>query len=108
MHVHLPCVKIRLTIRINPPICRLMEQTLREQLLFLANGYATATGVSEKTIGKRAINDNTFFDRLAEGNGFTVKTYDRVVRWLSANWPRDLKWPTHIDRPAPSATGEAA
>ncbi len=45
------------------------------------------TGLARSTIGMRVARDARFFDRLANGKGFTVKTYDAVVRWFSANWP---------------------
>jgi len=77
-----------------------MEETLRTHLFECAALFEKATGVTPATIGKRALNDNTFFARISEGQGFTVRTFDRVMEWLSANWPRDVKWPEYIDRPS--------
>lgn len=77
-----------------------MEETLRSQLMLLAAAFEAATGTSPKTIGKRALNDNTFFSRLETGHGFTIRTFDRCVEWLSANWPEDCEWPIDIERPA--------
>lgn len=76
-----------------------MEDELRQHLATCAAAFAAATGITPATIGKRALNDNTFFARIAEGQGFTVRTYDRVVAWMSAEWPADAVWPEHIARP---------
>lgn len=77
----------------------MMEHELRTQLLAVASGYSDATGATLATIGKRALNDNRFFQRIEDGHGFTVKTFDRVVGWLSANWPAGLAWPDEVSRP---------
>lgn len=85
-----------------------MEETLRSQLLTLAADFQTATGITPLTVGKRALNDNTFFGRLAERErSFNVRTFDRVVEWMSANWPDGTPWPAEIERPVP-AKSEAA
>jgi hypothetical protein len=72
-----------------------MEETLRQTLFALAD----ASGFTRQTIGKRALNDNTFFARIERGDGFNVKTFDRVLRWLSDNWPASTKWPANVERP---------
>lgn len=80
-----------------------MEDELRSQLLKLASVFEAATGVTIPTIGKRALNDNTFFQRIAAGDGFTLKTFDRVIRWFSDQWPAGTRWPADAARrPAPS------
>lgn len=78
----------------------MMEHTLRSALTLLVARFSEKTGLSAPTIGKRAINDNTFFARLAKGEtGFNIRTYDRIVGWLSANWPEGAEWPADIARP---------
>jgi hypothetical protein len=78
-----------------------MEETLRASLIAAGALFEDKTGVSVATVGKRALNDNTFFSRLAAGSGFTIATFDRVVGWLSDNWPGDLSWPKDLPRPEP-------
>lgn len=75
-----------------------MEHELRSTLLELAERYAQATGRSMRTIGKLSMNDNTFFSRIERGDGFNVKTYDRMVEWFSANWPDSAAWPKSVRR----------
>lgn len=79
-----------------------MEDELRHHLLICVGAFvAHDKKISAATIGKRSLNDNTFFSRIADGQGFTVRTYDRVMGWLSAEWPADLAWPTGVVRPEP-------
>lgn len=59
-----------------------MEKELRSNLIKNAEALAKAKGVTEETIGLRAINDNTFFKRMRGGAGFTIKTYDRLMAWM--------------------------
>jgi hypothetical protein len=77
-----------------------MEQTLRQHLRTCTALFQAHAGITPKTVCKRALNDNTFFDRVVEnGQGFTVGTYDRVIRWLSDNWPSGVAWPSDVPRP---------
>ena len=46
----------------------------------------------------RSANDWRFFDRLADGAGFTAGKYDEVMRWFAANWPADAAWPADVPR----------
>lgn len=60
-----------------------MEQELRSRLFKTAERLSALTGITEQSIGQKAINDNTFFKRVREnGAGFTVKTYDRLMEWM--------------------------
>jgi len=76
-----------------------MEETLRHHLLKCAALFEEATGVTPATVGKRALNDNTYFARIATGQGFTIRTYDKVMEWLSDNWPEKVVWPADVPRP---------
>jgi hypothetical protein len=77
-----------------------MEELLRAHLRELMAVFHAKIGVTPKTVCKRALNDNTFYDRVVErGQGFTVGTYDRVVGWLWSNWPQGADWPSHVPPP---------
>lgn len=80
-----------------------MHNELAANLLKLASDYEAATKLSKSGVGKSILNDTTFFKRIEAGDGFNVKTYDRVVEWFSANWPARTKWPRHIERPKVAA-----
>lgn len=78
---------------------RRMQETLRSHLLALLNGF-DGTKITAATIGKQALNDNTFFSRLIKREGtFNVRTYDRVVAWCRDNWPEDREWPASVPLP---------
>lgn len=78
-----------------------MEETLRIHLLRLAEAFNEATGITPRTVGKRAINDNTVFVRLADRDGsFNVRTYDRLVGWMADKWPEHQSWPAGVPHPS--------
>ena len=89
-----------------------MEETLRNHLLDLARRFEAATEVTLSSIGKRALNDNTVFARIEAAKiGFGIRTYDRLVKWFSDNWPKDAEWPEDVERPVTAMVtrgGEAA
>jgi hypothetical protein len=76
-----------------------MEESARADLLLLASTFSDAACVSLQAIGQRALNDNTFFARVSAGSNFTLRTYDRLVRWFAENWPEGTEWPRHIEQP---------
>jgi len=76
-----------------------MEKQLRTHLIRLASLFEGHTGTSPASVGKFALNDNTFFHRMVSGKGFTVRTFDRVVTWFSDHWPAGLPWPDDFERP---------
>lgn len=85
-----------------------MEETLRAHLFELADAFEKSTGVSRPSIGKAALRDNTFFRRLSAGDGFTIKTFDKLIQWFSDNWPDEQAWPESFPRPARSNAENAA
>lgn len=104
-----PSRNFRFTYAEKSAYCLRMEETLRNQLLELARRFGEATELSLSAIGRRALNDNTVFGRLAAARlGFGIKTYDKLVQWFSDNWPQDLEWPEDVPRPIPHANGGAA
>lgn len=89
-----------------------MEKELVANLKAISEPFATATGLSLSTIWMRAAKDARFMARVDNGSSFTIKTYDSILTWFSANWPANLAWPETIQRPpnqSPASThGEAA
>ncbi len=76
-----------------------MEKALASHLLQLVGVYSTACQLNESTVGRFCAADGRFFLRIREGKTFTVKKYDEVVAWFSANWPEGLQWPSGVARP---------
>ena len=82
----------------------MLEERAREDLISIAKRFGEATGVTPAAIGKRALNDTKFFVRINDcGTTFTVRTFDKLIQWLSDNWPDDAIWPVEVPRPRPSS-----
>jgi hypothetical protein len=59
-----------------------MEHELRAKLISTAERCTRLVGMTEATIGLKAVNDNTVLKRIRSGAGFTVKTYDRLMGFM--------------------------
>lgn len=57
---------------------------VREHLLERARQFSADHGYSLSRIGDEAIKDSKFLPRVAAGENFTVKTYQRVIDWIDA------------------------
>ncbi len=82
------------------------RMTHTDKLLALLDLYCAATGRSEARVATLIQNAGHFFSAVRAGSGFTVRTYERALRWFSDNWPAGLAWPEGVERPA--ATVDAA
>lgn len=74
-------------------------------MLQLAAIYSSAVSAGTlPTLGKQIMSDTKFFRRIAAGENFTARTFDKVVQWFSDNWPDDpaCEWPKDLPRPAQS------
>lgn len=78
-----------------------MEHELRNHLRQCAEAYAAARSLEIVTVARLAAKDWRFFDRLDDDKTFTIRKYDSVIQWFSANWPENTAWPSDIPRPAP-------
>ncbi len=85
-----------------------MEPILRDHLLRLAATYGDRRSLKLSTVGKMAVSDGRFFLTLEAGKNFTVRRYDQLLAWFSANWPEGCAWPEDVVRPEPAVLQEAA
>jgi len=85
-----------------------MEAELSKNLFELADSFRHAKRLTESTVGKMCAADGRFFSRIRDGKTFTVKKYDDLVEWFSANWPDEAEWPAGIERPETKSFHEAA
>jgi hypothetical protein len=85
-----------------------MEAELKAHMVKVGTRFSVATGLASSTVGMRVARDGRFFDRLTDGRGFTVKTYDNVLQWFSDHWPDNAEWPRDVPRPEPHRNGAAA
>lgn len=79
-----------------------------ENLLILADAYAARRRVSTATVSNLVVGHARLFQRLGRGGSCTLKTFQKVLKWFSDNWPADLLWPAHIPRPVPAPDSPAA
>jgi hypothetical protein len=66
-----------------------------DDLLRLAEAYASVRGVSLYTLSRRIFGpqNSATLPRLAKGHGCNVATAAQASRWFDENWPADLPWP---------------
>lgn len=74
------------------------------QVIALIEAAAGASGRSPHTVGRLASGSGDFYARLTRGHDLTTRRADRVIRYLSEQWPSGAEWPADIPRPdAPPA-----
>lgn len=75
----------------------------------LADAYATATGQSIRTVGRKAASQGLFFERMADNKDVTSDRRRRIVQWFADRWPDGTAWPKGFERPqkTPSLEGAA-
>ena len=58
------------------------SQVIRDTLIQRAEAFIKANKSSFSAIGLGAVNDSKFLGRVASGENFSVKTYQRVIDWM--------------------------
>lgn len=72
---------------------------LRSRLLLIADAYAEARGLSAARVATLVFNDGQALARIRAGGDVQTATWERAMRWFSANWPEAAAWPAGIERP---------
>jgi hypothetical protein len=71
------------------------EETMRQNLLVLAQTFATAKGLALTTVSKQIHGRDDFLALYLKGEmSPTVRTYHVMLNRLRARWPRGTRWPT--------------
>lgn len=79
------------------------EQIMRENLLVLAQTYATERGLALTTVSKQFHGNQSFLEGFISGKiSTTVRTYFSMVDKFRAEWPKGLKWPETRSVPRPT------
>lgn len=73
---------------------------LAQALLRCSDAYCAAKGLARPTVSALILKDSRAFDRVANGGSITIRNFERVMQWFSAQWPDDLPWPDDIARPS--------
>lgn len=70
------------------------EDIMRQNLLALAQTYATAKGLALTTVSKQIHGRDDFLALYLKGQmSPTVRTYHIMVNRLRSRWPRGTPWP---------------
>lgn len=56
---------------------------LTKKLLDAADEYCRLTGYARSTVALKVMDDGKFFDRVEEGGGVTISTYEKVMKWFA-------------------------
>lgn len=76
------------------------EQIMRDNLVVLAQTYATAKGLALTTVSKQIHGKQSFLgDFIAGAVSCSLKTYFLMVEKMRQGWPKDVPWPE--TRPVP-------
>jgi predicted transcriptional regulator len=77
----------------------------REQFLEDIDAFLAHTGMSERQLGDQAVNDAKFVARIRAGSSLTVRTLDRVRKFM-----RDYRPNSQDGKPRPrkAASNQAA
>jgi hypothetical protein len=81
--------------------------TLREALISTVHGFVAGSRMGQRRLSTILFGSGARFDQICAGSDVSTGTYERVMRWLSDNWPEGAEWPQDVERPA-SQTREAA
>lgn len=85
------------------------EQLMRDNLLVLAQTFATAKGLSLVTVSKKIHGNQRFLAEFIEGKVSTrIETYYQMIDRLRELWPDGLQWPELRDIPSPKRKAETA
>ena len=77
-----------------------MKTQLLRHLTACASAYGHENNLSQRDVAALALGDRIFFERVENPEKtFTIRTYDRGMRWFSSHWPSALAWPLDVPRP---------
>ena len=72
--------------------------TLRTQLIAVADAYATARKLSRSRVSTIVFNAGMALDRIASGKDLTTGNWEKAMAWFHDNWPVDAEWPSNVPR----------
>jgi hypothetical protein len=73
--------------------------TLRAQIIAVADAYCSARRLSRSRVSTIVFNAGLALDRIASGKDLTTGNWERAMAWFSRNWPEGAEWPLGVARP---------
>ncbi len=73
--------------------------TLREALISTVQGFVAVSRMGQRRLSTILFGSGARFDQICAGSDISTGTYERVMLWLSDNWPEGAVWPEGVDRP---------
>lgn len=70
-----------------------------EHLITVADAYAAASHVEDKTVSSRVFQDSKKLSAIRGGADITVSRYNAALSWFAANWPDGARWPRSVPKP---------
>jgi hypothetical protein len=70
-----------------------------DQFFAVVDAYKAATGLPDKTISSRVLNDSGRIDLLRAGGDIGIRKVAAALNWFSEHWPAGAAWPTDVARP---------
>lgn len=72
---------------------------LRVRLIRLVDAYCTHKKIVRSTLSTIVCNAGHNLDRIANGGDCSTGNFEKIVRFISDDWPAELEWPADIERP---------
>lgn len=74
---------------------------LTDQLITLANLYASGHGLKRTAVSWRIFADSRKLQAIIDGKDLVTSRYEQAMQFMSDDWPSGVSWPSSIQRPAP-------
>ena len=76
-----------------------MNNSLRNQLLEVAEAYCSVKSISLSTLSHKIVNDGKVLPRVAKGSDIHTETFEKFMRWFRENWPHGIDRPICANYP---------
>ena len=72
-----------------------------DELIVVGKRFMSMKDLAPSTFGRLSVGSSTAWQRLLRG-ALTIRTADRMMRYVVEQWPEGIDWPDDISRPAPA------
>lgn len=79
-----------------------------EQIIKAISAYSSHKKLSERYVSDQIFSSNNAVIRIRKNGGITLRSYEKAMEWLAANWPEDLPWPKGVQKIPPKPTQRSA